>query len=70
MTLTQTQEGPHRRARAGVMAARVGQFTGALPVTGGVAAPAPRHLAGAWAGYTGGPYAPDQQHHHRVRRRP
>ena len=27
MTLTQTQEAPHRRARAGVMAAGAGQFT-------------------------------------------
>jgi len=70
MTLTHTQEGTHRRARAGVMAARVGQFTGALPSTGGVAAPAPRHLAGAWADQSGRPHTPDQPHHHRVRRRP
>jgi hypothetical protein len=35
-----------------------------------VAAPVPRHLAGAWAGQSGGSYAFDQPHHYRVRRRP
>ena len=69
MTLTHTQEGTHRRARAGVMAARVGQFTGALPIGGGVAASAPRHRMGAWAEPAGRPYRPDQRHHW-VRRRP
>jgi hypothetical protein len=49
MTSTQTQEATHRRTRTGVTAARIGQFTGALPVAGGVAAPAPRHRSGAWA---------------------
>ena len=53
MTLTRTQEAPHRRAHAASTAARIGQFTGALPALGGVAALALRYLAGAWAGLTG-----------------
>jgi len=39
MTLTQTQEVPHRRARAVPSAVRDGQFTGALLIAGGVATP-------------------------------
>lgn len=35
MTFTQPQEAPHRR----ISAARIGQFTGALLIAGGVAAP-------------------------------
>jgi hypothetical protein len=50
MTLTQAQEAPHRRTHAASTAARIGQFTGALPALGGVAALAPRRLAGARAG--------------------
>jgi hypothetical protein len=53
MTLTQPQEAPHRRTHAASTAARIGQFTGALPALGGVAALAPRRLAGARAGLTG-----------------
>jgi hypothetical protein len=53
MALTQTQEVPHRRARAASSAVRDGQFTGALLTTGGVAALEPGHRIGAWAGPTG-----------------
>ena len=68
MTLTHTQE-THRRARAAPMAARIGQFTGALPVSGGVA-PEPRHRGGAWAGRTSALRRCDLPRHPRVRRRP
>lgn len=50
MTVTQTQEAPHRRARDASAAARIGQFTGALPGVGGVAARWPRRHGCAWAG--------------------
>ena len=39
MTLSQTHEAPHRRARAVPSAVRDGQFTGALLTAGGVATP-------------------------------
>jgi hypothetical protein len=53
MTLTQTQEVPHRGARETSTAARIGQFTGALLAAGGVATLALRHHNGVWAGLTG-----------------
>lgn len=52
MTLTHMREARHRRVHAVTMVARAGQFTGALPNPGGVAAPGPGHRAGAWAGRT------------------
>jgi len=68
MTLTRTRE-TRRRARTAPMAARIGQFTGALPVSGGIALE-PRHGGGAWAGRTGAPRWRDLPRHHWVRRRP
>ena len=53
MTLSQTQEIPHRRARTVSSAVRDGQFTGALLGAGGVAALALRRHNGVWAGLTG-----------------
>jgi hypothetical protein len=50
MTLSQTQQAPHRRARAVSSAVRDGQFTGALLTAGGVATPELGHRDGAWAG--------------------
>jgi hypothetical protein len=53
MTFTQARKAAHRRISAAWTAARIGQFTGALLIAGGVAALALGHLAGAWAGLTG-----------------
>ena len=53
MTLSQTQEVPHRRARTVPSAVRDGQFTGALLTAGGVATPGLGHRDGAWAGPAG-----------------
>ncbi len=53
MTLTHAHKAPHHHRARAATTARIGQFTGALLVAGGVAALALRYLAGAWAGLTG-----------------